>query len=626
MAADETADTADTGTIDARAPEGEEECVLLVRRLAGGCRIFLASTALLLLVDLLLHPHHVAAVVIPKLVIIAALAIALGVLRHPMPFAMVRVLALATMAVAYLAIAAGSSALGAPARAPLIFAVLVMGTSPLPWGVVAQATSATSAWLVLAVQIALVRGSGGSLDGYADPAFVFAAATVFSIYAAWETRRLLGERRRADAALVARRQAEADALLASDLARVGRELNASLATTAIVERLCRVAAEVLECDRCLVILDRDGDRIAGADRRGHRERPSIALAVTDGGAPGEIAIGAEAAAALRERLGAADVVALCGVEADDAMPEELAGDRGVADALLIALRSGTTAPTGILLALAERSRPLGPGRWLAAQGIGRIASTALANARLLEQLERASRLKSEFVSTMSHELRTPLNVILGNAEILREGVDSPAERDAFLAGILRAGRELLELVDNTLEIGRLEVHRSAVLRESIALCELWRDLQAACGELVPRDGVEIAWGDAPGAEEVVTVDRRKLGVVVRNLVGNAVKFTERGAVTVRGVLRDGVLEVRVADTGIGIAPEHQAAIFEMFRQVDGSDSRAHGGVGLGLYIVRRFVDELGGAVAVESEVGRGSTFTVAVPVRASDFLLREERC
>jgi signal transduction histidine kinase len=130
---------------------------------------------------------------------------------------------------------------------------------------------------------------------------------------------------------------------------------------------------------------------------------------------------------------------------------------------------------------------------------------------------------------------------------------------------------------------------------------------------MPRNAdVRLEWSDAVPDVRLVT-DARKLTVVVRNLIGNALKFTEHGWVRAEATLDDGAVVLRVADTGIGIRAEDQEAIFEMFRQADGSDSRRYGGTGLGLYIVRRFVQQLGGTIALESAPGRGSVFHVRLP-------------
>ena len=230
--------------------------------------------------------------------------------------------------------------------------------------------------------------------------------------------------------------------------------------------------------------------------------------------------------------------------------------------------------------------------------------------RLVDELERANRTKLEFVSTMSHELRTPLNIIAGYSDML--GDDDFPDRHRALAGIRRANAELLELIQATLDLNRLESGRDQPQLAPIPLPELWDELALELDALPRSDGVRLEWRPAAGV--VVLSDRRKLKIIVKNLVGNALKFTPRGRVAIDCRVEDAHCVVAVNDTGIGIAAEHLAAVFEPFRQVDGSDRRHYGGVGLGLHIVRRLCGQLGAHVAVTSQPGRGSTFTVRLPL------------
>jgi signal transduction histidine kinase len=246
-----------------------------------------------------------------------------------------------------------------------------------------------------------------------------------------------------------------------------------------------------------------------------------------------------------------------------------------------------------------------------ALAIGR-SRTEEGQSRLVSELERASRVKSEFLSTMSHELRTPLNVILGFAEMARDqGFEWP-QREGFVLAIEKAGRQLLELVDDTLAIGKLDAGRDEPRFEDVHLPPFWRRLGTGCASMPRKPGVLLEWGTV-APDVMIHTDPRKLTVVVRNLVSNALKFTEHGFVGTRVWMDGDVVSVAVTDTGIGIRPEDQEAIFEMFRQADGSDARAFDGAGLGLYLVRQFVQQLGGAVVLESAPGRGSTFTVTLP-------------
>jgi signal transduction histidine kinase len=252
---------------------------------------------------------------------------------------------------------------------------------------------------------------------------------------------------------------------------------------------------------------------------------------------------------------------------------------------------------------------------LAAQGIADQAFTALSAARLYEDAARASRLKSEFVSTMSHELRTPLNVIMGYNQILNETLPPDPETTHALDAVRRASNELLDLVEATLDLGRLETGRERVCEETLAVRDLFGELAHEFAAVPRAAGVALIWDE--GTNPTITVDRRKLRTVLKNLAGNALKFTPAGSVRVECRQAGTHCRFRVIDTGIGIGPEDQAAVFEMFRQADSSDTRRYGGTGLGLYIVRRLVGLLGGEVTLESTPGRGSTFTVTVPLGGS---------
>jgi signal transduction histidine kinase len=287
-------------------------------------------------------------------------------------------------------------------------------------------------------------------------------------------------------------------------------------------------------------------------------------------------------------------------------------ERGLRRGLFVSMRSGETL-VGALGFVRRADVPFSAGEQRLARGIADQAALALRNARLVADLRQASVLKSQFVSTVSHELRTPLNVILGFSEMGRDpDLDDGARQDCF-AHIESAGRELLTLIESTLDIGRIDAGVDGVRPEPVALPGFWSELQASSALLPRADGVVLEWGAAPPPLTVVT-DPRKLAVVMRNLLGNALKFTERGRVRIEMLAEGGTLVLRVADTGIGIRPQDRETIFEMFRQADGSDTRRYGGTGLGLYIARRFTEQLGGTVTLESKLGEGSTFTIRLPL------------
>jgi signal transduction histidine kinase len=239
-------------------------------------------------------------------------------------------------------------------------------------------------------------------------------------------------------------------------------------------------------------------------------------------------------------------------------------------------------------------------------------TAAVAEWRALEHaLRQANQLKREFVSTISHELRTPLAAILGYLEMARDERFDETERLSFLDDMERASRQLLELIEATLDVGRLEAGRDEPRLERVSLSAFWQELRSGCATIPRKVGVDLRWSDFV-PDLVLVTDRRKLTVVLRNLINNALKFTERGWVRVEAEMAASAVVFRVRDTGIGIRPEDQSRIFEMYRQADQSDTRRYGGTGLGLHIVRRFLDQLGGTVTLESAPGEGSTFTITV--------------
>jgi signal transduction histidine kinase len=252
------------------------------------------------------------------------------------------------------------------------------------------------------------------------------------------------------------------------------------------------------------------------------------------------------------------------------------------------------------------------------------SALAIQNARLFReleeksrQLEAASRHKSEFLANMSHELRTPLNAVIGFSEVLQEemfGELNPKQSE-YVQDIHGSGKHLLSLINDILDLSKVEAGRMeldlapfnlpaalenalTLIRERAARHDLGLDL-----ELDPRVG------DLVG-------DERKVRQVLLNLLSNAVKFTPpRGRIVVAAAPANGMVEISVSDTGIGIAPADHEAIFEEFRQVGTDYARKREGTGLGLSLAKRFVELHGGRIWVKSEVGKGSTFTFTLPVR-----------
>ena len=250
------------------------------------------------------------------------------------------------------------------------------------------------------------------------------------------------------------------------------------------------------------------------------------------------------------------------------------------------------------------------------------SALAIQNARLFReiedksrQLEVASQHKSEFLANMSHELRTPLNAIIGFSEVLAERMfgeinDKQAE---YLADILESGQHLLSLINDILDLSKIEAGRMELEPTDFALAECHRE------RADPGAGARTPTWDRAGrtVDErlgMIHADERKVKQVLLNLLSNALKFTpEGGRIDVRARVHDGETEISVTDTGVGIAPDDQEAVFEEFRQV-GTASKKVEGTGLGLAISRKFIELHGGRIWVESQLGKGSTFAFTLPL------------
>jgi signal transduction histidine kinase len=231
------------------------------------------------------------------------------------------------------------------------------------------------------------------------------------------------------------------------------------------------------------------------------------------------------------------------------------------------------------------------------------------------QLEVASQHKSEFLANMSHELRTPLNAIIGFSEVLAEKMfgDVNDKQAEYLHDILESGRHLLSLINDILDLSKIEAGRMELEVSEFDLPQAIQNALTLVRERALRRGIALHHViDARVAD--IRADERKVKQVLLNLLSNAIKFTpEGGRIEVRAASTDGMVEVSVADTGIGIAPEDQETVFEEFRQVGMADKKAEG-TGLGLALSRKFIELHGGQIRVTSQVGVGSTFTFTLPV------------
>jgi signal transduction histidine kinase len=249
---------------------------------------------------------------------------------------------------------------------------------------------------------------------------------------------------------------------------------------------------------------------------------------------------------------------------------------------------------------------------------------AIENARLFREVEEqgralalASQHKSQFLANMSHELRTPLNAVLGYAELLADGIYGELTEKArgVLERIQSNGKHLLGLINDVLDLSKIEAGQLTLTIEDYAMPAVVHSVVSATESLAKAKGLALV-ASVPRVLPMGRGDERRLTQVLLNLVGNAIKFTDKGSVGIDVTLADDCFELAVKDTGPGIAEADQARIFEEFQQVDNSNTRQKGGTGLGLAISRRIVEMHGGAIRVRSELGKGSTFVVVVPVRA----------
>jgi signal transduction histidine kinase len=233
------------------------------------------------------------------------------------------------------------------------------------------------------------------------------------------------------------------------------------------------------------------------------------------------------------------------------------------------------------------------------------------------QLREAADLKSRFLSYMSHEFRTPLASITSIADILIGGMDGPLteEQHRQLQFVRGSVRELTEMVDDLLDLAKVDAGRISISPEWFEMVDLFSALRGMFKPIVANSGVSLIF-EEPGSIPRIYTDDRKLSQILRNFISNALKFTTEGEVRVTASLIDEeTVEFAVSDTGIGIAKEHLPALFADFVQIDTRIQKRLRGTGLGLSLAKKFAILLGGRVAVTSEVGQGSRFSVVIPLR-----------
>ena len=411
-----------------------------------------------------------------------------------------------------------------------------------------------------------------------------------------ERARLMAQEREATAT--------AEALLA-----FGRELSATLDRRQVLARIPEMATEATQCDFALLGL---------SDPATHRARMLAAHGFAKDAEQELLHLSLDT----RNSPFAADALRKGYLEIEQPQPlfavaPDLMQHFGIGS-LFCALFGPVEHRVGSLaVGYWHRTGPFSAAQRQLVTGLAQQAAVAFENARLVEDLRQADRLKSDFLSTVSHELRTPLNAIIGYTDLLCEGALGPLQPEQVeaLDVIGKKGIQLLDLINTTLDLTRLEAGQASIDVSDFELPDLLVEIHQELADEVPPLVELSCLADAQ--VPTLRTDRSKLKTVLKNLVHNALKFTRQGHVHVRAHLAPGGSRVQlvVRDTGIGIAAANVKAIFEMFRQIEPALTRHYGGVGLGLYIVQRLLDLLQGQIHVESEPGKGSTFEVTIPIR-----------
>lgn len=403
-----------------------------------------------------------------------------------------------------------------------------------------------------------------------------------------------------------------DALrVASSLLDTSQQLNARSASVAeVLHRLNAIVLRVAASDKCITFLWREEEGayvVADAlgfseaeleQTRGYRFRP------TDGKVERMVYEGQ-----------------VCDGSFDDGL---IARELMVRhDAATYAIAPMTASDGRVLGALAayrsKRKRYSGTDLRIL-RGVAHNAGMAIENAMLVEALEAASKLKGEFINSMSHEMRTPLNILFGYLEMLYERHGGDEEDRDILDRMKKNSGYVLTLVNTILDIGRIESGHMPLNAIPLDVDDVLDNVREMFGSVAATRGIELTCRRRGEVPQLIT-DRLKVLEILNNLAGNAFKFTTRGAVRIEVESSSDRTHAvfSVSDTGEGIEPESIDVIFDLFRQGRGT---VHGGTGLGLYIVRRLTDLLGGHVEVESVVGEGSTFRVFLPIAADAAQIR----
>ena len=507
--------------------------------------------------------------------------------------------ALAVVAVSLLFSAASAIIGRDPLTTPVLCsAITLAGAALMPWTVRAQCTAVGLAVLAV-IATGIANDGGASLLAY--PTIVVASCFGLSIYISH-----LVDRYRAVAA-DAELRLRAEAHVSAALARVGRELIAALDTDEVLDRLAQLTVEIFTCNASQTWMrDPEGVYRVAA---GVSDEPEELAALHALHLP-EAAVGP-----LIERLRREGPVTLSPDEVAALPTAGLSRRHAVGHVIFVPLRRGEDVVGVHTVVFRGAQATLDPCTPQLAVGIAQLASLALETARLVDAMNAADRLKTEFLANLSHELRTPLNVIIGYNEMLLDGGCGALndEQQTVLGRVQHNARELLALMGAALELSRHEGRGMPLVLEPVSVAILVDNLAREVAALPPLPGITFDSSVPPGLPPLLT-DALKLRMILKNLIDNARKYTEHGRIALTASAVASGVELAVSDTGYGIPAEDLTRIFEPFRQVGGG--RARSGVGLGLFLVRRLAEALGGKVEVESRLGEGSTFRVWLPLRA----------
>jgi PAS domain S-box-containing protein len=400
-------------------------------------------------------------------------------------------------------------------------------------------------------------------------------------------------------------QRESDALISAALANASQKLVAALDQESLPESLCRVTAGIFASDMSHIF------RVDGSQ---------VTLAAGYGGHPGgpkeveEIQISYENSKELLEKLAEDTVVVVAPEKLTQSSLTLLDGAHGFTSVAYFAIRRGDQITGFQSLAYCTREEPLNANEVKIAKAMSHLSSLAWEASQGTDELAHEDRLRTRFIANMSHELRTPLTVIIGYNDMLLDGsfgLLNPQQAET-LERTQKNAKEILSLFSAALQLARYDQEGIVVHATHVDIGAMLHELAGEVRGLYQKPHVDVSWSIARTLPRIQT-DSGKLRIALKNLIENAIKFTERGRVGITAVSVVNGIEFRIVDTGPGMNEETLACLFEPFRKASDGISSRKAGFGLGLFIAKRLLDALGAKVEVASYVGIGTTFTLRLP-------------